>query len=250
MRKIIIFLFVLSGILFFSSSTYSCTYCISCPSYCSNHRYYTDSDGEACCSYSPCCTSWTCGEYGDECCGYSCSACGSPPCTATCDYHHTGTDSDKDGYDAQCGDCDDSNALVNPSSTNQWCDCNPSTPSGLYQSTAGIPETTGCQCAEKDPSGACTKFKPGCLCEDGYDNDCDGKVDLADPDCPDTSKDIVITDTVYWTETKNVSPHNLYVMSTGHLTIDGATLTVGKAKVEGKGKIEFKNGGKLVCTEK
>jgi len=65
------------------------------------------------------------------------------------------TDGDGDGYNVECdNDCDDNNPNINLSSTNPYCDCNPTT-KGI---TAGTDE--------KDQ-----------LCYDAIDNNCNGEVD-------------------------------------------------------------------------
>ncbi|MFP4401155.1 MAG: hypothetical protein ACLFPQ_04710, partial [Candidatus Woesearchaeota archaeon] len=87
----------------------------------------------------------------------------------------SGTDSDNDGYDSECGDCDDSNPMINPSSTNPFCDCMPSVtdnPADTFQDLDGI--------SHFDES---LDYESGEYCSDGFDNDCDGKVDCFDEDC-------------------------------------------------------------------
>jgi len=244
--KIILFYFILT-ITGLSSKVKACTNTRSCPSYCSNHKYYDAPDQS--CTYSPGCCGVCCGEYGCWCCrGYSCS-CATPCTPPPCPYKHVGTDSDADGYDVECDDCDDKNPLVNPGVSNPYCDCNPSTPSE-HPSTSGIPETTACECEKTDcfdeecEVTTCVKFKDGCLCQDGYDNDCDGKIDLDDSDCPRIGYDwVVARDT---TLSKNLNVNGLYVIS-GTLIVDGVTLIVSKDRgihISG-GRIKLKNGGRI-----
>ncbi len=244
---IFLFIFVLAGVIGLSLKVEACTETRSCPAYCDNHRYYDAPDQS--CTYSKACCGTCCGEYGCWCCrGYSC-ACATPCTPPPCPYKHVGTDSDKDGYDAECDDCDDSNSLVNPGVSNPYCDCNSSTPAE-HSSTTGIPETTDCECEETDYLGddpqleTCVKFKEGCLCQDGYDNDCDGKTDIDDPDCPRLGYDWVIAKDT--TLSKDLNVNGLYILS-GTLTIDGVTLTVSKDRGIriSDGRIEIKNGGRI-----
>ncbi|MFP4111548.1 MAG: hypothetical protein ACLFUO_00970 [Candidatus Woesearchaeota archaeon] len=72
-----------------------------------------------------------------------------------------GTDHDNDGYDSECGDCDDNNRLIFPNNGNPFCDCNPEKPRQNKES----------------------------ICSDTFDNDCDGKVDCFDEDCPSYDPD-------------------------------------------------------------
>lgn len=133
----------------------------------------------------------------------ACDICQPPDCRR--DPRSQGTDADNDGYDAQCEDCDDNNALINPSSANKFCDC--SGPSGH-----GVPETTGCDLDETR-----LRFKKGCLCMDGKDNDCNGLVDTDDPACPDLSKD-------WWIDTDYTLPKSMTI--NGGVWVNGATLTI------------------------
>lgn len=68
----------------------------------------------------------------------------------------TGNDDDGDGVDQECGDCDDANRNINPFS-NPYCDCNESV------IVSQMTEET---------------------CNDNWDNDCDGRIDCFDEDCP------------------------------------------------------------------
>jgi hypothetical protein len=103
--------------------------------------------------------------------GSSCGGNDTPPCTPQTWYLDAdgdgyGTDDftieeceAKDGYVAQNGDCDDSNAAINPSAT-EICD-------GIDNNCDGnIDENT---CVE--------------ICNDGIDNDNDGNIDCEDSDC-------------------------------------------------------------------
>jgi len=188
-----------------------------------------------------CCT-WTCGEYGNACCNDFTCGCGAACDPPACDYQPTGTDADADGYDAECEDCDDNNSLVNPSSGNEYCDCDASTPAD-HPSTKGISELTDCHLDEDG-----RHFEAGCLCLDRKDNDCDGFVDFADSDCPDLGHDLVIDTSVTLDESKDISPNGLYVMSGAILTVkSGVIITVGKAK--GVHVYHGDNPGKIILEE-
>lgn len=69
----------------------------------------------------------------------------------------TGQDSDADGFDVECGDCADSNEYIFPLNENPFCDCN---------------QTINPTAQSED------------VCDDNFDNDCDGKIDCFDEDCP------------------------------------------------------------------
>jgi hypothetical protein len=81
----------------------------------------------------------------------------------SCDYNNiietqVGTDFDRDGFDYECGDCDDNNKFIFPDNSNLFCDCDLKLDSPK-QSEHG-------------------------LCSDTIDNDCDGKIDCFDENCP------------------------------------------------------------------
>jgi hypothetical protein len=69
----------------------------------------------------------------------------------------SGTDDDGDQFDQECFDCDDSNREIYPTNPNPYCDCN----------------TTVFPTADSEIK-----------CDDNQDNDCDGKIDCFDEDCP------------------------------------------------------------------
>ena len=173
--------------------------------------------------------------------GTCCKSCVPPACPES----DQSRDVDKDGYTDQCSDCASRAEqtpggrpeLVHPGNSNPYCDCDPKTPPE-HPSSVGISELTGCHL---DASGK--HFKPGCLCEDGMDNDCDGLVDSQDPDCPRLGKDMVVDGDMDFTESKDISPEGVYVLSGTLLIKKGVTLTVGKDRgihvgPEGKIKVE------------
>jgi hypothetical protein len=92
------------------SSSYSCgtqkRYCTAGTNcYCSSYKRYCDTD-----------TDKTCTRY---CSGTGfCMSCSPPSCSTS----HQGTDSDGDGYDKQCGDCDDGDKYVHPGATEKCVD--------------------------------------------------------------------------------------------------------------------------------
>ena len=204
---------------------------------CDGDTYYADTGKNTSCPNSRSCNCATCcGEYGCSSCNCQCCTCDPPDCPQS----DQSIDNDKDGYTDQCTDCDPNNPRVNPGSSEGFCDCNSDTPGSVsalglskdYHVTAGIPETTGCECKKKTSSGKCLKFTPGCLCYDGHDNDCDGLTDLKDPDCPNIDEDWVIATDFTLTEDKDISPNGLYVLAGKTFTVaSGVTLTVGKVGV-------------------
>ncbi len=232
-----------------------------CPSECrlegGGKKLYTAPD--ASCRYHPgCCEGICCDVNGNcECCNGNISClCSRARCTPVCNYSHTGTDADGDGWDKECGDCKDSGVnaeRIYPENSNEYCDCDASTPAE-HPSSTGIPETTACECTGFDPSNPsnCIKFSDDCLCLDHIDNDCDGDVDLDDDECPLSGKDWVVAKNVYLDRSKNLGGAGLYVMNGFTLTIaSGVTLTVGKDRgvhlmgpgahivVEKGGRIDF-----------
>jgi len=178
-----------------------------------------------------------------------CKPCIPPPCPES----DQSEDNDNDGFTDQCSDCAASvfqtfeqrgrPELINPGSDNPYCDCNPKTPSE-HPSTVGISELTNCHLDESKQS-----FREGCLCSDGIDNDCDGLVDLDDPDCPIIGRDMIVEGDVELTEDKDISPNGLYILS-GKLKIkSGVILTAGENRgihTGDKGRIELEEGAQVI----
>ncbi len=264
-RKKIVFLLVIGGSISFSFAdacpvhTRTCNYG---QGQCIGDRYYANTGEDTQCTESAYqCNPYDCNPYpcnphncDPECtencttcydtCYHTCYRTCCKPCTPPpCPQSDQSKDVDGDGYTDQCSDCDSTNPLVSPGVSNPYCDCNPSTPS-QHPSAKGISELTDCHL---DESGR--HFEEGCLCLDGKDNDCDGLVDFADPDCPDPENDMVIDTRVELDESKNIAPYGLYITSSGELIIKkNITLTIGKEKgahiVEG-GHLKIEEGGHL-----
>ncbi|MBL7197409.1 MAG: hypothetical protein ISS47_04880 [Candidatus Omnitrophica bacterium] len=210
--------------------------------HCVGDRYFAYIGEDTDCSQTP----FPCGNY--TCC---------KPCIpAPCLESDQSEDNDNDGWTDQCSDCASSvfqtfehkgrPELINPASNNPYCDCNPQTPS-KYPSTVGVSELTNCHLNESKQA-----FSQGCLCSDGIDNDCDGLVDLDDPDCPIIGKDIIIESNIELTKNKDISPNGLYVFS-GKLKIKSeVTLTVGENRgiyVGDGGRIELEEGARIILKE-
>jgi len=219
----------------YSCNPYDCNPHPCNPYDCNPHPCEPDCEGAECeICYDTCYE--TCYDTCYETC---CNPCTPPPCPQS----DQSKDDDEDGYTDQCSDCDPTNPLVNPGASNPYCDCDPSTPSE-HPSAKGISELTDCHL---DDTGR--HFEEGCLCLDGKDNDCDGLVDFKDPDCPDPENDMVIDTRVELDESKNITPHGLYITSSGELIIKkNVTLTIGKNKgihiAEG-GKLKIEEGGHI-----
>jgi hypothetical protein len=93
-------------------------------------------------------------------------------------------------------------------------------------SKTGVPEWYGCKLKPDDPN----HWQKGCFCIDYIDNDCDGFIDDADPECPKPGKDWII-DGIAYTMKKNVNAYGVYVINGGTLTIPkGITLGVDKKR--------------------
>lgn len=224
----ILFVFILASSILIPSRLFAAcgTRTRSCPKggggHCVGDAYYAYSGVNTSCSktpYSCNCRACNCDEYGcDTCCNTCCADCTPPACPES----NQSQDVDGDGYTDQCTDCDPGNKLVNPGSPNTFCDCNAS---DTYGATTGIQETTGCLI---DDMGI--HFTAGCLCLDGKDNDCDGKIDFADSDCPDPALDWIIATAVTLDYNKTING-GVYVTSSGSLTIvPGVTLTIDKGR--------------------
>ncbi len=117
------------------------------------------------------------------CDGQSCSAtgkiCVANRCVCTGPEAATGETSCADGIDNDCNgliDCADPNCKPNPSAPKgRPCGAN-----GLTCSSAGT-----CACSGNGGVAQTTETS----CGDGFDNDCDGLIDCADPDCSGKSCD-------------------------------------------------------------
>ena len=121
-----------------------------------------------------------------------------PQCLAGCD------DADGDGYESRsCGgtDCNDTNAAIHPGAGEVCGDGVDNNCNGLVDGADPLCPV-GCVDADHDgyPSAACggsdcddtrSTVNPGRRenCKDGIDNDCNGLIDGADPQCPSTCWD-------------------------------------------------------------
>lgn len=243
MKFLVVLILVITAIFLLKKAPPCKTIVRKCPfgegGYCVGDRYFAYDGEDVVCSETP----FQCGNY--TCC---------KPCIpAPCLESDQSKDNDNDGFTDQCSDCAGSifqtfehkgrPELINPGTSNPYCDCNPQTPSE-YPSTVGISELTNCHLNKSKQS-----FSEGCLCSDGIDNDCDGLADLDDPDCPMIGKDIIIETDMELTEDKDVSPNGLYVLS-GKLKIkSGVILTGGGNRgihVGDKGRIELEEGARMI----
>jgi len=142
----------------YGCSQYLCTYQV------------TDNDDDDCTDDNGCYS----GTYRD----YTCSV-------DSCTYSTVVTDDDNDGYDIECdNDCDDSDSVVYPGATEQCNglddDCDGSTPANEADSDGDGYRICGGDCDDTDSTVYTGHLE---ICDDGLDNDCDDKVDNADPDC-------------------------------------------------------------------
>ena len=114
-----------------------------------------------------------------------------------------GIDDDEDGYTLMDGDCDDSNPLINPGA-DEVCngiddDCDdiidetftPETCEYTCESDGFVWTANGAplDCCGNDLGEAEPYETTESSCMDGHDNDCDGLVDSADPDCENQTED-------------------------------------------------------------
>lgn len=167
-----------------------------------------------------------------------CNVCDLPPCSKT----DQGVDHDGDGYypEWQCsgGDCNDGNSFLHPNNTpNPYCNCvvDSNLPAEVAtQSSTGVPEFYNCKRdLKKDPYDPTdpTVFREGCLCIDGYDNDCDGVTDENDLECPRVGKDWIIEGIVYTLKKSTDIAAGVYVVNQGTFIIPkGLTLGISKSK--------------------
>ncbi len=175
----------------FMCSMYDCSY---------SHECSVDSCQAECDTMNPC-DDTEC-DYLDMCYGGelrdyhdAANAC-DPECLCAnndcADFSETGTDADNDGWDLECGDCDDNNPFVYPG-VPEFCE-------GIDNDCDGVVDE-GCiclygetkQCGKTDVGvcefgtvfcygtywGGCTGavYQSREVCGDGLDNDCDGEVD-------------------------------------------------------------------------
>lgn len=107
-----------------------------------------------------------------------------PGCNQIC------TDNDNDGFCAEDGDCNDSNALITPFSQE---DCNDGIDNNCNR-LVDIYDSQCSQCVDEDGDGFCayedcddSNFEINLSaqenCNDGIDNNCNGFVDSRDSQC-------------------------------------------------------------------
>ncbi len=85
---------------------------------CINNKWFCETDGKKVCSYS--------------CTNESCEKCSPGECGKV----RKGTDKDKDGFDMECGDCDDSNIKISPNAK-ELCDGIDNNCNGLIDEKCG-----------------------------------------------------------------------------------------------------------------
>ncbi|MFH2020720.1 MAG: MopE-related protein [archaeon] len=111
---------------------------------------------------------------------------------------NAGNDVDQDGFDAECGDCDDNNSAVYPGAS-EICDSLDNNCNGKVDEGLGADQCIGtCEifrgftwagnggqlnCCGDDALEASPYEATELSCQDGNDNDCDGLSDLDDSNC-------------------------------------------------------------------
>lgn len=130
-----------------------------------------------------------CNDIDDDCDGQTDEG---EACASGC------TDADQDGYDGKTSacpsgdDCNDSDATINPEAqeacnlVDDDCDGNTDEDLGTRSCGVGVCKVDMPVC-ENGQIPQCVPAEPAqateALCDDGLDNDCDGKADMEDEDC-------------------------------------------------------------------
>jgi hypothetical protein len=175
-----------------------------------------------------------------------CADCSS---SLTCQRSNQGANADGDGFDAECGDCNDNNSLIYPddpsrgiTNPNPFLKCNAAANS--FGSTTGIPETTDCHV-----DATATHFLSGCLCMDGIDNNGNGLADANDPGCPDLTKDWYIDGVAYTLPVGKSITGGIWVVNGATLTIPAAiALDLSKNKglhVDSSSRVDVQPNGRV-----
>lgn len=202
-----------------------CQVDVSCPSTCPNDAdgdNYAEYDPTAVCDgLQPDCNDndplinpgaiEDCDGVDNDCDAYRDEGC------ATC----VDADSDNDygsGDEGTCSiteyDCNDDNFRVNLTTTNTWCDCD---------NTNGGGESDG----RRSEYG---------LCSDGVDNDCDGLIDIVDPDCTVSS---CTFDSAQWGATSVNEGTNVQMIVMGTNCLDGLSVVFDVGEADGTGTLTY-----------
>jgi hypothetical protein len=185
-----------------------------------------DEDGTSCGTITINCSSTRCSSYRYQCseatqasCTKTCQGGYCISCFPSCPYSDCGTDEDGDGYDKECGDCDDQNPQINPGETEKW-------------------DEDYCEI-----DGDTYIYNENCPCSDNKDNDCDGKIDFAEgTNCYQLNVGWVINTT----EEVYADVDEATVTINGSLTIlEGKTLTAEILIIGEGGKLSIKEGACL-----
>lgn len=162
----------------------------------------------------------------NSCQSCSCTNCSPPACLTS----HQGADNDGDGWESDsfpstatgcdCNDTLPNGRFIYPGNANRFCDCNAGTGHDGLTAAQGVSELSFCECLSPPgpPGTPCTEFNMQCYCLNNRDDNCNGLVDMDDPECPDPAQQR------NWVISR---PFRLTISLTGTRAINGDVYIIG-----------------------